>query len=337
MFKNLPMILLISVSLSACANNSNEKKMETTLIDYKNPKSICYGRLNITVPKETEISYGLSSYENIDLVLDPDINSLEKYNEFIENTINDLKSSKHETEPSLFQKDIKIVVNGVENHIIVFRKNFDSVSMYQIYGYMYLPLKKKMLIMQGGAANDYIASGINDVKNLMLNTKFSKTDKSGTCYSDFYVEDYDETARFFSEVYFNFPSYPEVRVSIDSRSRLTSDESLIKFSEKNLAEIPLTERAAVNIEKINVGSKKIDLMDGEEYSHHISSKLSFNRGYEDIVWQHLGELDRVKKSYVKFDLSSQNQNGDDSNALVDQKAVIQLGHYILNNLKNNDK
>lgn len=337
MLKKLPILLLISVSLSACANNSNEKKMETALIDYNNPKSICYGRLNITVPKETEISYGLSSYENIDLVLDPEVNSLQKYQEFIKNTINELKSSKHETEPSLFQHDIKIVANGAESHIIVFRKNFDSVSMYQIYGYMYLPLKKKMLIMQGGAANGYTTSGIDDVKNLILNTKFTKTDKPSTCYSDFYVEDYDETARFFSEVYFTFPSYPEVRVNIDNRSRLTSDDGLIKFAEANWANLPVDDKASVNVEKINVGSKKIDLMEGEEYSHHISSKLSFNRGYEDIVWQHLGELDKVKKSYVKFDLSSQNQNGGDSNALVDQKAVIQLGHYILNNLKNNDR
>lgn len=337
MLNRLLILIFFSISLSACADNSNDKNMVNNLIDYKYPKSICYGRLTITVPKETEVNFGNSEYDGIKIEVNKDINSYENFKNFINKNIHELKNTHHISENNLLNEEINFSVNGINSHIVVFRSSPNSVSMYQIYGYLYLPLKKSMLVLKGGAANGFIQSGVEDIKKILSNIKFSPTNKPGTCFDDFFIEDYDDKKMFMSEIYFSFPSYPEVRISIDNRSRLTTDEDLIKFSEKNLANIPITERALVNIKDINIGERKISLMEGKEYSHHLSSRLSFNRGYEDIVWQYLGEMDDIKKSYVKYDLSSKNQNGDDINALVDQKRVIELGYFILNNLKNNDK
>lgn len=337
MLKKISISLLVYISLSACANDSQEKNKESALIDYKNPKNICYGRLTITIPKEAEIDYGLSSYDGIDIEFDENINSYQKYDKFVNNKISELKKSIHETESSLFHQNISFPIGGNVSHIVVFRATPYTRDMYDIEAYIYLPLKNKMLILKGGSADAYLQSGVKDVKDTISNIKFKKTNVSGTCFNGFYIEDYDDKKIFMSEIFFSFPSYPEVRVSIDNRSRLTSDEDLIKYSNSNLYKIPVTERAMVNIDEINVGTKKIDLMSGEEYSHHITSTLSFNRGYEDIIWQHLGKLDNIKKSYVRYDLSSKNQNGSEIDALVDQKRVVELGEFILNNLKNNDK
>ena len=78
MLKKISISLLVYISLSACANDSQEKNKESALIDYKNPKNICYGRLTITIPKEAEIDYGLSSYDGIDIEFDENINSYQK-------------------------------------------------------------------------------------------------------------------------------------------------------------------------------------------------------------------------------------------------------------------
>lgn len=337
MLKKLPILLLISVSLSACANNSNEKKMESTLIDYKNPKSICYGRLNYSIPKETAVNFGVAKYDGVKIDYNEDIHSYQEYEKFITNRIDELKKSPHPTEKTLYKNDISLKTNISNSHIIVFRKNESSESMYQIFGYIYLPLKHKMLILEGGSDNDKIDIGVKVVKDILEHIRFSKTDKSVTCFNDFYIEDYDNKINFESDIFFSFPSYPEVRVSIENRSRFTSDIELIPYTKKNLAELPLGVKAMVSQKDINIGNKTVDSMIGEEYSYNLSQRMVFERGFENMSWQYLGVIDDLKKSYVKFDLSSKNEDGNESdNALVSEKLVTQLGYFILDNIKNND-
>lgn len=140
---------------------------------------------------------------------------------------------------------------------------------------------------------------------------------------------------FDTTILFTFPSYPQVRARINNAGRYESDAPLIQMIKANEAALPLIYKTLVHSQEIHIGDKTINGLDGEEYSSHIALRKPFQRGYESMIWQHLGELNNPKNRLIKFNLSSSNEMNNEGfgDALVSQKKVTQLAYFILNSIK----
>ena len=63
-------------SLSACSA-PNKEQTGITEVDYNNPKTVCIGRLEVTVPKETEVTYSSFNFNGSDFEIDNSIKTYE--------------------------------------------------------------------------------------------------------------------------------------------------------------------------------------------------------------------------------------------------------------------
>jgi hypothetical protein len=67
---------------------------------------------------------------------------------------------------------------------------------------------------------------------------------------------------------------------------------------------------------------------------HYQQRLSFGRGFESGAWQYLGTLDDPTDSYIYLGLESVDEvNNKALNAPLNQKIVLGLNDFVLNNIK----
>ena len=65
LFKSIVLCLCTTISFSACSNVEKQKE-GINVIDFKNPKKVCFGRIEMTVPKETKVEYSNFNYNGSD-------------------------------------------------------------------------------------------------------------------------------------------------------------------------------------------------------------------------------------------------------------------------------
>ena len=160
--------------------------------------------------------------------------------------------------------------------------------------------------------------------------------QAGLCWNNLLIlDDMSEYRHFDTTVLFRFPSYPEVRAYIDNRVRYESDVPFIPMVKHNKANLPLMVRTLTKDTEINIGDKEVNGLLGEEYSINTALRRPFQRGFELMDWQYLGELESPHNSHIEFHLSSENEMDNEGygNALVNQKRVVRLWRFILDSLK----
>lgn len=340
LWKNVFISLIATCSLSACSA-PNKEQPGIKEMDYNNPKTVCIGRLEVTVPKETKVTYGSLNFNGSDFEIETSIKSYRDYQQFIQDKINDLKNSPHETEGMLLTKEIPGPVqriNGSISHIIVSRPTEYTKSSYEVYGYIYLG-RQQLLILKSIASNHLVDEAIDELKHNLKSIQIRSAkgeSQAGVCWDKFFItDDMSENRHFSTSVLFTFPSYPEVRARVDNRGRYESDAPFIAMVKQNKANLPLEVKTLTKDTEINIAEKKVNGLLGEEYSINTALRKPFQRGFELMDWQYLGNLDDPHHPLIGFHLSSENENDHDGygDALVSQKKVVQLGHFILNTIK----
>lgn len=340
LFKSIVLYLFITISFSACSNVEKQKE-GINVIDFKNPKKICFGRIEMTVPKETEVEYSSFNYNGSDLKVDESIKTYAAYQKLVNDKIQSLKSEPHETEGSLLKNEMNgpIQQKGRSvSHIIVFRDGKYVTSLYEIYGYLYLR-PSKLIILKSGASNDLLNESLSDMQHTLKSIKIrsEQEEQAGLCWKDIFIlDDMSKNIPFIGGyLHFTFPSYPKVRADIEYRVRLESDQKLDELIKKNQGELPLSVKAQIKIEKLRDGRKLLNGLDGIEVLNHMSQRGHFERGFEIGEWQHLGELDNHNDPYIQFSFDSSDMVNPDEplNSTVSQKNAIQLNDFILNSIQ----
>lgn len=339
--KAIVFCLFITVSFSACSNV--EKQQEgINVIDFKNPKKVCFGRIEVTVPKETQVEYSNFNYNGSDLEVDETIKTYEAYQKLINDKIQHLKNEPHETEGRLLTKEMRGPVQQVGrsvSHIIAFRPTEYTKSAFEMNGYLYLS-PKKLIILKSGASNDLLEEAITEMQHNLANIKI-RSDKgetrAGLCWKEFFIlDDMSKNIPFTGGyLHFSFPSYPRVRIDISHRVRLESDVPLIELMRKNKNDLPEIVKARMKIENLREDKKVINGLAGEEVLNHMSQRGYFERGFEDGAWQYLGDLNNDNDPYIKFDFESAELVHDDEPLIstVSQKNALQLYDFILNSVQ----
>lgn len=348
-WKTLVLGLFMACPLSACSN-VNKEQQGIGMIDFNNPKTVCIGRLEVTVPKETDVKYGSLNFNGSDIYkngeneLDNPIKTYAQYQAFIKNRVNFYAHELHETERVLLKQHLPGPADStgrVNSDIIVFRGTQYTKDSFEIYGYIFI--NNNMYVLKAGSGNDKVELGINDMRHNLASISSLPTDQryidklpAGICWNGLFIADDMTTNRHFdTTIVFTFPSYPQVRARINNAGRYESDAPLIQMIKANEAAPPLIYKTLVHSQEIHIGDKTINGLDGEEYSSHIDLRKPFQRGYESMIWQHLGELNNPKNRLIKFNLSNSNEMDNEGfgDALVSQKKVTQLAYFILNSIK----
>lgn len=337
--KKLNMLLIISLSLlnTACSKFQVEDA-NNDMINLKDTKNICLGRIEFTVPKETDVKLGEFSFDGNDFNIIENVSSIDQYNETIKNAIENLKNEKHETEGSLLklEKNGSLSINGKStSHIIVYRPTEFTDSIFNIDAYIYL--NQKLIKITSKAGNDRLTKALSRTENIIKNFKLKPTNdlkEQGLCWGDFFIIDNMTENRFFlSEAFLFFPSYSEVKMHIENRSRDESDTPIIQMIKKNRDKIPEEFKRDYKVTDIRSGTKEINGVKGEELFTHYEPILSFGRGYESGVWQYLGTLDNPKDSYIYFGLEGLKSSSNKENSYIPQKQIFQLNDFVLNSIK----
>ncbi|AOA59610.1 T6SS immunity protein Tli4 family protein [Acinetobacter larvae] len=338
-WKILFIYMMAACSATACsAPNKEQSGIET--MDYSNPKTVCVGRLNLKVPKETEVVYGSLNYNGSDFEIEQEVKSYQDYQKYIADKIQYLKHEPHETEGVLLKSEMSGPVNGNQgsiSHIIVYRDGVFVKSIYEVYGYLYLG-PKQLIVLKSGASNDLLD---NSIKRMMYNLAQIKVrkkheERAGICWNDLFIQDDMRAYRHFSNtVLLTFPSYPEVRARIENRGRYESDAPYIAMVKKNTENLPLEVKVLSKDTEIYIGEKNINGFLGEEYSANTALRKPFQRGFELMDWQYLGELDDPRRPLIAFHLESSNKmdNKGFGDALVSQKKVVDLYNFMLNSIE----
>ena len=348
LFKSVVLCLFTMISFSACSNVEKQKE-GINVIDFKNPKKVCFGRIEMTVPKETEVEYSNFNYNGSDIEVDESIKTYDAYQKLVNDKIQSLKSEPHETEGTLLKNEMNGPVQQQGrsvSHIIVFRDGKYVTSLYEIYGYLYLR-PGKMLILKSGASNDLLDGAITEIQHNLKSIKI-RSDKeetqAGLCWREFFIlDDMSKNIPFTGGyLHFRFPSYPRVRIDISHRVRLESDVPLIELMKKNKDDLPEIVKAKMKIENLREHKKVINGLVGEEVLNHISQRGYFERGFEDGAWQYLGDLNNDNDPYIKFDFESAELVHDDEplTSTISQKNALQLYDFVLNSVQtspNNNK
>ena len=348
LFKSVVLCLFTMISFSACSNVEKQKE-GINVIDFKNPKKVCFGRIEMTVPKETEVEYSNFNYNGSDIEVDESIKTYDSYQKLVNDKIQSLKSEPHETESTLLKNEMNGPVQQQGrsvSHIIVFRANKYTVEAYEIYGYLYLR-SGKMLILKSGADNDRLDSAmtrmVHNLKSIKIRSDKEET-QAGLCWREFFIlDDMSKNIPFTGGyLHFRFPSYPRVRIDISHRVRLESDVPLIELMKKNKDDLPEIVKAQMKIENLREHKKVINGLVGEEVLNHISQRGYFERGFEDGAWQYLGDLNNDNDPYIKFDFESAELVHDDEplTSTISQKNALQLYDFVLNSVQtspNNNK
>lgn len=341
LFKSVILCLFTTISFSACSNVEKQKE-GINVIDFKNPKKVCFGRIEVTVPKETEVEYSNFNYNGSNLEVDESIKTYDAYQKLVNDKIQSLKSELHETEGTLLKNEMNGPVQQLGrsvSHIVVFRANKYTIEAYEIYGYLYLR-SGKMLILKSGASNDLLNESLADMKHTLQSIKI-RSDKgeeqAGLCWREFFIlDDMSKNTPFTGGyLHFRFPSYPRVRIDISHRVRLESDVPLIELMKKNKDDLPEIVKAKMKIENLREHKKVINGLAGEEVLNHISQRGYFERGFEDGAWQYLGNLNNDNDPYIKFDFESAELVHDDEplSSTVSQKNALQLYDFVLNSVQ----
>ncbi|WP_151707528.1 T6SS immunity protein Tli4 family protein [Acinetobacter sp. TUM15064] len=341
LFKCLVLCIVIVSSFSACSNV--EKQQEgIQVIDYSNPKKVCFGRIEMTVPKETEVEYSNFNYNGSDIEVDGSVKTYEAYQKLINDKIQYLKHEPHETEGVLLKQEIQGPVNQAGrsvSHIIVFRDGKYVTSIYEIYGYLYLR-PGKMLILKSGASNDLLNESLADMQHTLKSIQL-RNEKgeahAGLCWKEFFIlDDMSKNIPFTGGyLHFRFPSYPGVRADIEHRVRLESDIPLIELMKKRQQELPAIVKAQMKIENLREHKKVINGLVGEEVLNHVSERAHFERGFENGAWQYLGDLNNDNDPYIQFSFESAEMTNPDESfySMISQKNVLQLNYFILNSIQ----
>ncbi|UUM26620.1 T6SS immunity protein Tli4 family protein [Acinetobacter colistiniresistens] len=341
LFKCLALCTLTVISFSACSNV--EKQQEgIQVIDYSNPKKVCFGRIEMTVPKETEVEYSNFNYNGSNIEVAEDIKNYDAFQKLIDDKINYLKHEPHETEGVLLKQEMQGPVDPtgrIVSHIIVYRENKYDKEIFNIDGYLYIR-PNKLLLLKSGASNEYLDRSIQRIQHNLKSIRIRSSkgeEQAGLCWKDFFIADDMSQNHPFGGGYlhFKFPSYPQVRADIEHRVTYESDQPLIELMQKNQNELPAVAKALINIQNLREQKKVINGLAGEEVLNHMSRRGHFERGYEVGEWQYLGTLDNHNDPYIQFSFDSADMVNPDEplNAVVSQKEVIRLNDFILNSLQ----
>ena len=341
LLKSIVLCLFTMISFSACSNVEKQKE-GINVIDFKNPKKVCFGRIEMTVPKETEVEYSNFNYNGSDIEVDESIKTYDAYQKLVNDKIQSLKSEPHETEGTLLKNEMNGPVQQQGrsvSHIIVFRDGKYVTSLYEIYGYLYLR-PGKMLILKSGASNDLLDGAITEIQHNLKSIKI-RSDKgeeqAGLCWREFFIlDDMTKNIPFTGGyLHFRFPSYPGVRADIEHRVRLESDVPLIELMKKRQQELPAIVKAQMKIENLREHKKVIHGLAGEEVLNHVSERVRFERGFEDGSWQYLGSLDNDNDPYIQYVFESAEMTNPDESfySMISQKNALQLNDFILNSIQ----
>lgn len=337
--KSLVIGLIAICSLNACSS-PNKEQPGIKKMDYNHPKTVCIGRLEVNVPKETLVTYDSLNFNGSEFEIDKSVKSYQDYQKYIQNKIETLKKSPHETEGTLLKQELsgpRKSIDGSISHIIAFRKQEFSKSLFEVYGYLYLG-PQQLLVLKSVASNHLVNEAIDEMKHTLtsISKRTPKDSRAGICWSDLLIIDDMSVNRHFStSVSFTFPSYPEVRAHVDNRGRYESDAPFIAMVKQNKADLPLDVKTLTKDTEINIAEKEVNGLLGEEYSINTALRKPFQRGFELMDWQYLGNLDDPHHPLIGFHLSSENEKDNEGygDALVNQKAVVQLGHFILSSIR----
>lgn len=338
--KYLMLSLLIMVSLSACSK-VDEQQEGIAVIDYNNPKKVCFGRIEMMVPKETEVKYSDFNYNGSDLEVDESVKTYDDYKKLVNDKIQSLKEEPHETESALLSNEMTGPVKQSDrsiSHIVVFRNNKYTDGSYDITGYLYLG-PGELLVLKSAADNELLDEALDEMLHNMKSIKIKSPNETsaGLCWKEFFIVDDMSQNRPFvgGYLHFKFPNYPGVRVDVKQRIRLKSDIPLIELVRKNYSEVPLSVKAQLKIENIREDKKEINGLAGEEVLNYISERGVFERGFEDGTWQYLGDLENYNDSYIQFKFESAEMTNPDESfySSISQKNAIKLYDFILNSIQ----
>ncbi|EXB26931.1 T6SS immunity protein Tli4 family protein [Acinetobacter sp. 'aerobic (ED)'] len=341
LLKSLLLSTLTAVSFSACSNVEKQKE-GIQVIDYRNPKKVCFGRIEVTVPKETEVEYSNFNYNGSDIEFDEKIKGYDDYVKLIADKIQYLKHEPHETEGVLLKQEISGTVQQAGrsiSHIIVYRDGKYVTSLYEVYGYLYFP-QKGLLVLKSGASNDLLDEAIDDMKNTLKSIKIRSTkgeEQAGLCWKDFFIaDDMSKNIPFGGGyLHFKFPSYPGMRIDINHRVTYESDQPLIAMMKKNQQDLPEIAKIKLGVKNLREQQKVIHGLAGEEVLNHIYERGLAERGFEDGAWQYLGTLDNHNDPFIHYSLESAEMTNPNESfySNISQKNVIQLHDFILKSLQ----
>ncbi|WP_286387283.1 T6SS immunity protein Tli4 family protein [Acinetobacter bereziniae] len=338
--KKTKILLLLSLTLlgTSCSKFQGEDE-KNNMINFKDTKNICLGRIEFTVPKETDVKFGTFSFDGSDFEIVEDVTTLDQYDQFIKDRIENLKKQQHETEANLlkFEKMGSLKLNQRSiSHIIIYRNNKFTSSQFNIDAYIYL--NRKLIKIKSRADDDKLIDALISVENIIQNFKLKSLkgpNQAGLCWKDYFIaDDMTENRFFLSEAFLFFPSYPEVMMNIENRARDESDTPIIQMIQKNREQIPEELKRVFKVSDIRSGSREINGLKGEQVMTHYQQRLSFGRGFESGAWQYLGTLDDPTDSYIYLGLESVDEvNNKALNAPLNQKIVLGLNDFVLNNIK----
>lgn len=339
LFKSIVLCLFTTLSFSACSKVEKQKE-GINVIDFKNPKKVCFGRIEMTVPKETQVEYSNFNYNGSNLEVDESIKTYDAYQKLINDKIQHLKNEPHETEGTLLKSEMKGPIQQQDrsvSHIIIYRDGKYVTSLYEIYGYLYLR-PDKLLILKSGASNDLLDESLVDMQHTLKSIKI-RSDKgeeqAGLCWKEFFIlDDMSKNIPFTGGyLHFTFPSYPQVRADLSHRVRLESDVPLIELIKKRQQELPDIVKVRMKIENLREHKKNINGLAGEEVLNHMSRRGHFERGFEIEEWQYLGSLDNFNDPYIQFSFDSADMVDEPLNSMMSQKNALQLNDFILNSIQ----
>ncbi|WP_252715753.1 T6SS immunity protein Tli4 family protein [Acinetobacter bereziniae] len=338
--KKTKILLLLSLTLlgTSCSKFQGEDE-KNNMINFKDTKNICLGRIEFTVPKETDVKFGTFSFDGSDFEIVEDVTTLDQYDQFIKDKIENLKKQQHETEANLlkFEKMGSLKLNQRSiSHIIIYRNNKFTSSQFNIDAYIYL--NRKLIKIKSRADDDKLIDALISVENIIQNFKLKSLkgpNQAGLCWKDYFIaDDMTENRFFLNKAFLSFPSYPEVTMNIENRARDESDTPLIQMIQKNREQIPEELKRVFKVSDIRSGSREINGLKGEQVMTHYQQRLSFGRGFESGAWQYLGTLDDPTDSYIYLGLESVDEvNNKALNAPLNQKIVLGLNDFVLNNIK----
>ncbi len=337
--KKFNILLVFSLTLlsTACSKIQGED-VNKNMINLKDTKNICLGRIEFTVPKETDVRFGEFSFDGNDFEIVEDVTTLDQYDQFINDKIENLKNEKHETEGNLlkFEKmgGLKLNKRSV-SHIIAYRPNKYTDGLFNIDAYIYI--NRKLIKIKSQAGNAKLTDGLISAENIIKNFKLKPSkglNEAGICWEDYFIaDDMIENRFFLSEAFLFFPSYPEVKMNVENRARDESDLPLVQMIKRNREEIPEEFKKVYKVSDIRSGTKEINGMTGEEVVTHYQPHLSFGRGFETGAWQYLGTLDDPKDSYIYLGLEGVKSSSNKENSSISQKQILQLNDFIVNSIK----
>lgn len=341
LLKRLVLCTLTVISFSACSNVEKQKE-GIQVIDYSNPKKVCFGRIEVTVPKETEVEYSNFNYNGSRIEVLDDIKNYDAFKKLIDDKIQYLKHEPHETEGVLLKQEIQGPIDPTGHtvsHIIVYRENQYDKEIFNIDGYLYIR-PNKFLILKSGASNEYLDSSIQRIQHNLKSIKtrsIKGESQAGLCWKEFFIlDDMSKNIPFTGgHLHFRFPSYPRVRADIEHRVRLESDRPLIEMVKENEANAPLIFKTMMSTENLREQKKVIHGLAGEEIFGHAQRRGFFERGFESAAWQYLGSLENDNDPFMHYSLESAELVHSDEalQSTISQKAVFQLHDFILNSLQ----